>query len=188
MLATARKLMIERESADFTLQEVSFLGKVSIGSIYFRFPSKDELVRAVISQDLAIMAADEVAAIADIARTAASIDEFIFAYVGALAEIVKRHALMLGLAMRDAASDPVMSDVGDEQERAAALRFAKGLTLYDEIVPADVEERAVIAFHVLFATFGRHIIKGAQASARGSLEWDKLIAEISKMVVGYIRA
>lgn len=187
MLATARKLMIERESADFTLQEVSFLGKVSIGSIYFRFRSKDELVRAVIGQDLEVMAADEIDAIAAIAQSASGIDEFITAYIGALADIVKRHALMLGLAMRDAASDPVMSDVGEDQEMAAALRFAKGLALYKENVPDDVERRAVFAFHVLFATLARHIIKESQRSSFTRVRWNELIAEVSKMILGYIR-
>ena len=47
MLAAGRELMLDRGSEEFTLQEVSERGQVSIGSIYLRFESKDNLVRGV---------------------------------------------------------------------------------------------------------------------------------------------
>ena len=50
MLAAGRELMLERGSEEFTLQEVSERGQVSIGSIYLRFESKDNLVRGVIAR------------------------------------------------------------------------------------------------------------------------------------------
>lgn len=46
MLAAAEKLMVKRGNDDFTLTEVAKAGKVSIGSIYLRFDSKDDLIRA----------------------------------------------------------------------------------------------------------------------------------------------
>lgn len=42
MLATAEELMTQRGSDEFTLNEVAKHGKVSIGSIYCRFDSKDD--------------------------------------------------------------------------------------------------------------------------------------------------
>src|SRR5439155_8476116 len=47
MLEAAEKLLVERGSDEFTLSDVSKAGKVSIGSIYCRFDSKDDLIRAV---------------------------------------------------------------------------------------------------------------------------------------------
>ena len=58
MLFAARELMLERQSEEFTLQDVSARGNVSIGSIYLRFESKDNLVRAVIFNALEEIAAD----------------------------------------------------------------------------------------------------------------------------------
>lgn len=188
MLAMARELMVERQSEDFTLQEVSFLGKVSIGSIYFRFQNKDDLVRAVIGQDLAQMAADEVEAIASTLKAASGVEDFILAYVRAQAEIVKGHALMLRLAMRKAAADQTMSDAGEQQEMAAAKRFANALAHYRDQVPPNVEMRAQVVFHVLFATFARHISQDSQSSSLQRIEWEALIDEISKMIIRYILA
>ena len=51
MLTAGRALMLERGSEDFTLQDVNQKGNVSIGSIYLRFQSKDNLVRAVIASE-----------------------------------------------------------------------------------------------------------------------------------------
>lgn len=184
----ARKLMVERQSEDFTLQEVSFLGKVSIGSIYFRFQNKDDLVRAVIGQDLAQMAADEVEAIAATLKAASGVEDFILAYVRAQAEIVKAHALMLRLAMRIAAADRAMSDAGEQQEMAAVKRFATALSHYRDQVPSNVEMRAQVVFHVLFATFARHISQDSQSSSLQRIEWEAMIDEIGKMIIRYILA
>ena len=60
MLAAARELMLERGSEEFTLQEVSERGQVSIGSIYLRFESKDNLVRGVIAEDAAALQGGDV--------------------------------------------------------------------------------------------------------------------------------
>ncbi|NBC35125.1 TetR family transcriptional regulator [Novosphingobium sp. FSY-8] len=188
MLAAARRLMVERQSEDFTLQDVSFLGKVSIGSIYFRFQNKDDLVRAVIGQDLAQMATDETDAIAASLKAASSIEDFILAYVRAQAQIVKAHALMLRLAMRKAAVDRAMSDAGEQQEMAAVKRFAAALAQYGDQAPPNLEMRAQVVFHVLFATFARHISQDAQSSSLQRMEWDAMIDEISQMIIKYILA
>lgn len=186
MLAMARELMVERQSEDFTLQEVSFLGKVSIGSIYFRFQNKDDLVRAVIGQDLAHMAAAEEDAIAAAIKGAACVEDFIRAYVRAQAGIVKAHALMLRLAMRKAAADRAMSDAGEQQEMAAAKRFAAALSHYRHQMPANIETRAQVVFHVLFATFARHISQDSQSSSLKRIEWEAMIDEIGTMMIRYI--
>jgi AcrR family transcriptional regulator len=75
MLAAARSLMIERGSEDFTLQEVGTRGKVSIGSIYLRFESKDNLVRAVLARGLADLAAAEAAMYAQLLAASARLQQ-----------------------------------------------------------------------------------------------------------------
>jgi AcrR family transcriptional regulator len=59
MLNAAEKLLISRGSDDFTLTDVSKAGKVSIGSIYCRFDSKDELIHTVHNQVMDRLLAEE---------------------------------------------------------------------------------------------------------------------------------
>ena len=106
MLAAGRELMIERGSEEFTLQDVSERGQVSIGSIYLRFESKDNLVRGVIAEALDALAADEDALMAALARDCSSLAEFVPAYVEGYAEILRLHAPLLRLTMERAAFDP----------------------------------------------------------------------------------
>jgi AcrR family transcriptional regulator len=92
MLNAARELMLERGSEDFTLQDVNQKGNVSIGSIYLRFQSKDNLVRAVIARALEDIAADEEAMVADVLAQSPTLDEFMPRYVAGYAEVLRVNA------------------------------------------------------------------------------------------------
>ncbi len=81
MLSAARDLMIERGSEEFTLQEVSERGNVSIGSIYLRFESKDNLVRGVIAEALEVLAEAEGALLARLESECSNLAEFLPEYV-----------------------------------------------------------------------------------------------------------
>src|ERR1043165_8347775 len=85
MLAAARELMVERGNEEFTLQEVSQHGNVSIGSIYLRFESKDNLVRAVIANALDEIAAEEDLMLDSVRAKSRSLAEFVPNYVEAFA-------------------------------------------------------------------------------------------------------
>src|SRR4051812_41941303 len=77
MLQAALSLMSERASEDFTLLEVSQSGKVSIGSIYHQFRSKDDLVRAVIARQLADLAEIQQAGLQEVLRVSKTLEQFI---------------------------------------------------------------------------------------------------------------
>ena len=81
MVQAALSLMIERASEEFTLLEVSQRGKVSIGSIYHQFRSKDDLVRAVVERELADIGVIERACLEDLLRTSKTLDEFVPKFV-----------------------------------------------------------------------------------------------------------
>ncbi|WP_232512252.1 TetR/AcrR family transcriptional regulator [Novosphingobium sp. PP1Y] len=120
MLVAAEKLMLARGSEDFTLQDVSQSGNVSIGSIYLRFESKENLVRAVIGNHLAKMALDEDAMIEKVRAGATSLTTFVPRFVEGFAELLKKHAPLLRLSMQRASFDPLVSEPG----RASANRAA----------------------------------------------------------------
>ena len=120
MLAAAERLMLERGSEEFTLQEVSATGSVSIGSIYLRFDGKDDLVRAVIADHLGRMEVEEDRMLAVVTQ-ARTLKAFVTDYVDRYAELLKVHAPLLRLTMQRAETDPSVSVPG----KRVALRIAE---------------------------------------------------------------
>ncbi len=187
MLAAAEQLMIERSSEEFTLQEVSQRGNVSIGSIYLRFDSKDNLVRAVISDHLERLEAAEDKMLAAVAN-ATTLDNFVAGYVDAYAELLKQHAPLLRLTMQRAASDPSVSLPGKQ----AALRFADlstaAMMAYsDEMGERDKGLKANSAYHIIFAMLARQLSLGSTGESVHNYEWTQLKRELGRMCLAYLK-
>lgn len=186
MLAAAEKLMLERGSEDFTLQEVSSGGNVSIGSIYLRFNGKDNLVRAVIADHLERMEAEEEALLATV-RKAKSLRAFVADYVVGYAELLKHHAPLLRLTMQRASTDPLVSASG----KGAALRFATSSTaammvFADEMGGDDKELKVNSAYHVIFAMLARQLSLGSTGESVHDYDWQQLKRELGRMCLGYL--
>lgn len=186
MLAAAERLMLERGSEDFTLQEVSSSGNVSIGSIYLRFDGKDNLVRAVISEHLERMEAEEDRMLAAV-KMAKTLKAFVADYVDCYAELLKHHAPLLRLTMRRASFDPLVSAPG----KRTALRFAtlstEAMLAYPgEIGGNDKELKANSAYHVIFATLARQLSLGSTGESVHNYDWQLLKRELSRMCLAYL--
>lgn len=186
MLAAAEKLMLERGSEDFTLQEVSSSGKVSIGSIYLRFDGKDNLVRAVIADHLERMEAEEDRMLTAVTK-AKTLEAFVANYVDGYAELLKHHAPLLRLTMQRASTDPLVSAPG----KIAALRFATlstaAMMAYaDEIGGTDKELKANSAYHVIFAMLARQLSLGSTGESAHDYDWQQLKRELGRMCLAYL--
>lgn len=189
MLSAARELMLERGSEEFTLQEVSQRGAVSIGSIYLRFESKDNLVRAVIAEALERIAADEDVMLAEVKASASTLAEFMPRYVEAYAEVLRSNAPLLRLSMQRASFDPLVSEPG----KRSALRMAKAgaaamLEHADEFGGEDAQTKASSAYHVIFATLARELSLGSTGEAATHYDWTSLKRELGRMCLAYLRA
>lgn len=189
MLAAARELMLERGSEEFTLQEVSQRGAVSIGSIYLRFESKDNLVRAVIADALERIAADEDAMLAEVKAGSATLADFVPQYVEAYAEVLRGNAPLLRLSMQRASFDPLVSEPG----KRSALRMAKAganamLEHVDEFGGDDAQTKASSAYHVIFATLARELSLGSTGEAATHYDWASLKRELGRMCLAYLKA
>jgi len=189
MLATSREMMLERGNEEFTLQEVSQRGKVSIGSIYLRFESKDNLVRAVIANALEDIARDEEALFAKLEAETHSLGEFIPQYVSEFAEVLRGHAPLLRLAMQRAAYDPLISGPGKE----SALKSLDGakqamLRFRSEIGGDDKENKVTAAYQVVFAALARELSLGSTGESAHNFDWDQHKIELGKMCLAYLRA
>lgn len=189
MLAAGRELMLERGSEEFTLQEVSERGQVSIGSIYLRFESKDNLVRGVIAEALEALAIDEDALLDRLERDCADLAGFVPAYVEGYAEVLRRHAPLLRLTMERAASDPQVSAPGKQSAlRAEGNATAAMLAHAKEFGGSDHKVKAQSAYHIVFATLARQLSLGSSGEAVHDYDWNLLKREMARMVLAYFRA
>ncbi len=189
MLVAAEKLMLERGSEEFTLQDVSQNGNVSIGSIYLRFKSKENLVRAVIASHLERMAADEDAMMATVRAESTSLDTFVPRYVQAFAEVLREHAPLLRLSMQRAAFDPLVSEPGKQSaNRAATLGITAMLEYRAAFGGEDHEAKANAAYQIIFATLARQLSLGSTAESAYSHDWKELNRELGKMCLAYLKA
>ncbi len=186
MLAAAEKLMLERGSEDFTLQEVSSSGNVSIGSIYLRFDGKDDLVRAVISDHLERMEAEEDVLLSAV-KGAKSLKAFVANYVDGYAELLRHHAPLLSLTMQRASTDPQVSAPGKSAAlRFAALSAAAMMAYADEICGNDKELKANSAYHVIFAMLARQLSLGSTGESAHEYDWQQLKRELGRMCLAYL--
>jgi AcrR family transcriptional regulator len=186
MLAAAEQLMIERGNEEFTLQEVSQRGNVSIGSIYLRFDSKDNLVRAVISDHLERMKAEEDRMLAVVTKST-SLDSFVAAYVEAYAELLQQHAPLLRLTMQRAENDPLVSEPGKRVAlRVEDLSTAAMMVYADEMGGKDKELKANSSYHVIFATLARQLSLGSTGGSAHDYDWGKLKRELGRMCLAYL--
>ncbi|CDO37606.1 TetR/AcrR family transcriptional regulator [Novosphingobium sp. KN65.2] len=187
MLTAAKTLMIERGGEDFTLHEVSSLGKVSTGSIYHRFEGKDELIRAVIGRELAMMGETEERAFADTLSASDNLDAYIPGYVRAFSQILLANALMLRLAMRRASVDPEVSRSGSRRQAEAAAVLAAGLAHYRQEIRGHIETKALMVVRIIFATLVRQLSIDSMEPVPDEQDWETLLRELGEMVLTYLK-
>ncbi|WP_428333211.1 TetR/AcrR family transcriptional regulator [Novosphingobium sp.] len=186
MIGTARELMLERGNEDFTLQDVSQRGKVSIGSIYHRFESKEALVRSVIGAELGRMGAGEVDMIRAALAVSQTLANYVPRYVAGFAEGLRDNSVMMRLAMQRASFDREVSGTGEARELEASNTATIALLTYRSEIRGDCETKARIAFQVIFATIARRLSLDTSDPFSSKQDWALLIAELSAMTLGYL--
>jgi AcrR family transcriptional regulator len=192
MLESARDLMLERGNEEFTLQEVSERGQVSIGSIYLRFESKDNLVRGVIAEALEALADEETSLIAYLRANSSDLSTFVYGYVEGYAEVLRKHAPLLSLTMDRAQFDPQVAIPGKQHALRAERDAAQAMLAYaDEFGgsgPDDHVTKAQTGYHVIFATLARQLSLGSSGEAAHAYDWQAMKRELARMCLAYLRA
>ncbi len=188
MLEATKSLMLERGSEEFTLQDVSERGHVSIGSIYLRFESKDRLLHAVIAQELEAIIAGERALLDQVLADSTDLGRFLDLYIDRYSMFMARNAPLLRTIMQRAAIDPAVSGPGKETARKsttmaieAMLRFA------NEIGGNNPHEKAQVAFQIVFATIARQFGLGATPESGDEAVWSVVKQELAKMALAYLK-
>jgi AcrR family transcriptional regulator len=188
MLAAAEKLMLEHGDEDFTLKDVSRVGKVSIGSIYLRFQSKENLVRSVIASGLRRIEEEEDRMIARVSGNSPDLATFIPNYVDAFAEFLLRNAPLLRLSMARAAHDPLVSGPGKHSAyRSAEVATTQMLHYAAEFAAGDHARKVNAAYQIIFATLARHLSLGSTGESAHPADWTELKTELARMCLAYLR-
>jgi len=187
MLKAAEELMAERGSVDFTLIEVGKRGKVSIGSIYCRFDSKDDLVRAVQARVLERVNVVQFEAIEKARAEASDLVALVEILVEGTAETLRRFADVLRPLMLRASTDPQVAEVGKARygEVAAAVREAL-LEHRDEIRQPDAERAVDSAYRILYGPIARHLGFGSSMEAAWEGDWTILKEDLARMIAAFL--
>lgn len=189
MLAAARELMVERGNEDFTLQDVSRRGNVSIGSIYLRFESKENLVRAVIASSLGTIGTEEDEMLATVRAQSPTLGDFIPLYVNRYAEVLRENAPLLRLSMARAEFDPLVSEPGKKTALRAQESSANTMLAYrHEFGGDDIEIKANAAFQIIFSALARQLSLGSTGESAHHFDWALYKSELGKMILAYLRA
>lgn len=187
MIAAAEKLLRERGNNDFTLLEVSKIGKVSIGSIYNRFDSKDDLVRAVQSRVLLAVDREQREIVEAAEAQAGHLHELVPMLIDGIAEALRRHADLMRPMMLQAVSDPIVSEAGKRSyDQVEAMVCSALLSHSAEIRRADPERAVYGAYRIAYAALARDLGFGAAPGYHVAGEWQALKKTLGAMVSAYL--
>lgn len=188
MLSAASKLLIERGADDFTIADVSKAGKVSIGSIYGRFDSKDDLVRAVQARALADIDAEMTASLAAVSAAATSLDDLVSRLIENLAEVLRKHSPIMRPLMLRATFDEVIAAAGKRSYAATEQQF-RNLLLEraSEIRHPDAERAVHSVFRVVYASLARYLGMGSATNAAWEGDWQVLKEDLQGMCSAFLR-
>lgn len=189
MLVAAEKLMVKRGDDDFTLTEVAKTGKVSIGSIYLRFASKDDLIRAVHVRVLARIDEDQRTMLADVRERSGTLDEYSRCFVEAYAELLKTYGPVLRPIMFRAIHDESMSTIGRSSAEVLSVEVHRQLLSYSaEFGRADHQRLVENAFRMIYCTLARYLGLGSSPESANEGNWEELKEDLAVMCPAFLRA
>ena len=186
MLAAAEQMLASTGSDEFTLNEVSKVGSVSIGSIYNRFESKEALIHAVQLRILGRLDEAMHARLAAARETAGNLDELVVALVDAVAETLREFADLMRPLMARAGSDSIVAQTGKVSYVDTVRAFTDALLEYHADIRQPDAARAVdSAFRVLYAAVARYMGFGAPTAAWEG-DWPVLKQDLARMIAAFL--
>ncbi len=185
VLQAGVELLGETDYDGFTLGELSRRANVSVGSIYARFGSKEELFAAL--QDVIQRRLQEEQAAALSAVTQTDPGAAITAAVEVLAGAMRRHGAVLRVLMVRGAIDERTRDAGSRSASAVAEGFAAAVLAHrDAIVHPDPELAVDVAYRMVFSTLGRRVVFGPTFESKRRIAWERFVAEQATLCRAYL--
>jgi AcrR family transcriptional regulator len=188
VIKAAIDVLMEGDLEDLTLAEVSRRSRVSIGSIYGRVESKEDLIRVVQAQCLVAMEQELSAAINRIRRKGLSLRELVPAAIREFALFLRRHMPLLKSFMERARQDETVGLAGRKAYLQSALDF-KLLLLErrSEFHHPDPDHAAETCFVVVYGVLARYLgLGGMNHTGAGEGDWNRLIEDLGLMTLAFL--
>jgi len=187
LLKSASELLAEKGYAEFTLQEVSARAQVSIGSIYNRFKSKDDLIRQVQKNELNALEIESAVLITQIRRRNLKLRQRVPVVIREYANLLARYQGILKPLMEISAVDKVVEAYGKEHAAQNINDFIMLLLeCKDEIVQPDAASAVSFSFKYLYAALARFLGLGILDAVSGEGDWNELIDNLSKITLHFL--
>ena len=188
VLKAGERVLAENGYEGFTIAEVSRKAKVSVGSVYSRFDSKEALIRAIHLRMMERLSGAEeaVAGAPDDAR--ADLATVVVRGVHALAGSMDRERKLLRAFMVRGAVDPSIARPGSESSQATGRAFKTAILAHrGEIGHRDPELAADIAFRMVYDVLARQVMHGPTFESDRPVAWDQLVDEMIAALLAYLR-
>lgn len=187
MMTAAEALLIEHGSDGFALTDVSRVGKVSIGSIYNRFASKDELIQAVHARVMDRICTDQTRIVMRARSRSRSPVSLIRAIVDEMGEFLASHASVMRPMMLRAAFDIVVQDRGRvAHDEMATMVLVEVLAHRDAITHPDPDHAVAAVIRIAYAAFARELGFGMAEAPQGGTDWKQLKADLGDMAARFL--
>ena len=187
VLEAAAELMAEKGYAGFALTDVVKRAKVSIGSIYGRVDSKDELIRAVHQRVMSRLELEQAEMFLRVRRRALPLSELLSALIQEMAGFLQRNAPVLNAFMGRAFDDEVVMSFGK-------LAYSHTLTEFkmlliergSEIAKPQVEHSAQVCFDIIYSCLSRYFGVGRLPGNEDRGDLQLLVADLSNVCLAYL--
>jgi AcrR family transcriptional regulator len=188
VIEAATDLLAKHGIDGLTLAEVSRRSKVSIGSIYCRVESKNDLLRVVQARVLVRMEHEFSAMVNRIRRRRLPLRELVPTLVRELAQFLRRHVAHLNAFIALGARDAVVRTVGRKAHAQTALDFRLLLLeRHSEFVHPDHEHAASTCFTVVYGALARYLGLGVTTEGgAGEGDWKQLIEDLGLMALAFL--
>jgi AcrR family transcriptional regulator len=187
MLAAAEELLRRKGSAEFTLNEVSRQGKVSIGSIYNRFESKEDLLHSVQLRVLERVDSTMEQRLNSAMEASRTLPQLVSGMIDALAETLREYQDVLGPLMSRATDDPLVAQTGKASYKATASAFTNAVLAYrHDIAHPDPRRSIEAVFRVIYGAIARYLGLGSTSTAAWEGEWTILKDDLGRMATAYL--
>jgi AcrR family transcriptional regulator len=188
MMAAADQLLGTCGNGDFTLAEVSRVGRVSIGSIYNRFENKEALLHAVQLRILEKVNREMSERLAEQLGRNDGLDCLVARLVEVIAETLRAHAGPMAALMRIATDDPQVSATGKRFYSETVHTYAGALLSHRDDIARSNPERAVdSSFRILYAAIARYLGFGSATNAAWEGDWTILKEDLAVMIAAFLR-
>lgn len=181
--------MLESGNDEFTLLDVSKQARTSTGTIYQRFESKENLVRAVIFSMLEETGEALASTIRSVDDMSSTLPSFLDNLVEGYAHFLESNAPLLRLCMDRAEVDSDVSQLGKENFRSSEAAATRAIISLGHATGIAIsQDMASTCYHIVYASLTRQFSIGASKEAGDADVLDLLKRELSAVCLAYLMA